>query len=100
MFSATTEKDGQTFWAYYPSVLNLLGIISDEEATRIARDMSLTGVLQYTNEFKIHCDYYINNNLKLNGEVVYMLILNNNNIKTKLQHNLQLAVGIEYKLFN
>lgn len=100
MFSATTEIDGQTYWAYYPSVLKLLGLISDEEATSIARDMSLTGVLQYTNEFKIHCDYYINNNLKLNGEVVYMFILNNNNIKTKLQHNLQLAVGVEYKLFN
>ena len=100
MFSATTEKDGQTFWAYYPSVLKLLGLLDDEAAAKKARDMSLTGVLQYTNEFKIHCNYYLRPNLKLNSELIYMFIINNNNIKSKIQHNLQFSFGVEYKLFN
>lgn len=99
MFSATVENEDGTFWAYYPSVLRKLGLISDKESEKIARDMSLSGTIQYTNQFKIHGNYIINEHLKLDSEIIYMLILNNNNIKSGFTNNFQLSFGVEYNLF-
>ena len=80
-------------------MLRKLGLLTDEESAKIARDMSLSGIIQYTNQFKIHGNYVINNNFKLDSEIIYMLILNNNNIKSNFLNNFQISFGVEYNLF-
>ncbi len=99
MLNATVETEEGTIWAFYPAVLRKLGLLTDEESAKIARDMSLSGIIQYTNQFKIHGNYVINNNFKLDSEIIYMLILNNNNIKSNFLNNFQISFGVEYNLF-
>lgn len=99
MLDATYTNEKGTFWAYYPSVLRKLGILSDEESEKIARSMKLTGTLQYQNQFSLSGFYRINNHFKLDADVNYTFIFNAKNINDNFVSGLQLYGGVEYKLF-
>lgn len=96
--SEYTNNDG-TWWAYYPSVLRLLGILSDEEARDMARDMWLTGTIQYTNQVTVSGFWQINKHFKIDASIVYSVILNAYNQQNNFQQGVQLSTGFEYKLF-
>ena len=99
MFNSTfTNKDG-TFWAYYPSVLRLLGLLNDDQAIEMAREMGLTGVVQYTNRFTLSGFYSINEHIKLDADVSYNFIFNSQNQLDNFIQGIQLYCGFEYKLF-
>ena len=103
------------YYAYYPSVRykmkkylenNPDKIISDdtvlltaEEGKEIARGYNLTGIIQYTNQFKVKGTYFINNHFKVDGQIIYNLIINNQHKNEKLEHGIEIDLGCEAKLF-
>lgn len=99
IFNSIIETEDGIIYAYFPSALRILEELSDEESEKKARDMSLSGIIQYSNQFKFHASYNLNKNFKLDSEIIYMLILNHNNIKTNFINNIQFSIGLEYKLF-
>lgn len=90
------DEAGDEWYDYYPRVQINSGTATEEEATARARNMGLTGTIEYTNRFTVQGSYYILDNLKVNGKCTYTFIFNNDHVAGNFQHGVELAVGITY----
>ena len=99
IFDNTIEIDGQKYYAYYPSVLRKMGLISDEEAEKIARAKTLTGTVQYTNRFSLDFSYIVTNKLSLDSRLIYSFIINNKNESGQLAQGLETFLMLNYSIF-
>lgn len=100
LFDNTIEIDGQTYYAYYPSVLRKMGLITDDEAENIARSYEFTGIIQYTNQISLKGSYSFKDNLKIDACGIYSFIFNNKNESGKFAQGMEISVALEYTLFN
>lgn len=99
LFDNTIEIDGQTYYAYYPSVLYRMGLLNADQAANIARDYRLTGTVSYTNQITIKGSLNINSHLVLNGQGTYCFVFNNKNIEGEFEQGFEVALALEYLLF-
>ena len=99
LFDNTVEINGETYYAYYPSVLYRLGLLGYADAANVARDYKLTGTIQYTNQVTLKGTYVINKHLELNGQGIYSFIFNNKNEPGDFQHGFEFSVALEYTVF-
>ena len=93
-----TNSDG-TWAAFFPSVLKHLGLISQEQAETIARDMGLSGTIQYTNQIMLNASYQLNKHFIFDSSLIYCFIFNNKNIENYFSHGIQFTTGCELRLF-
>ncbi len=100
LFNNTIEIDGKKYYAYYPSVLRKMGLVTDEEAENIARTYVLTGSVQFTNRISAKASYNINSRMKLSGRAAYSFIFNNRNEEGKFAQGFEGAMSFEYTLFD
>ncbi len=99
LFNNTIEIDGEKYYAYYPSVLRKMGLITDEEAENIARTYVLTGSVQFTNCITAKASYNITTQMSLSGRATYSFIFNNKNEEGNFAHGFEGCLMFEYKLF-
>lgn len=99
LFNNTIEIDGKKYYAYYPSVLRKMGLVTDEEAEDIARTYVLTGSVQFTNSITAKASYNITPQMSLSGRATYSFIFNNKNEEGKIAHGFEGCLMFEYKLF-
>lgn len=99
IFDNTVEINGETYYAYYPSVLYRLGLLGFADAANVARDYKLTGTVQYTNQVTLKGSYVINKHLELNGQGIYSFVFNNKNEPGDFQHGFEFSVALEYTVF-
>ena len=99
LFNNTIEIDGKKYYAYYPSVLRKMGLITDEEAENIARTYVLTGSVQFTNRITAKASYNITQHMNLSGRATYSFIFNNKNEEGNFAHGFEGCLMFEYKLF-
>lgn len=100
LFNNTIEIDGKKYYAYYPSVLRKMGLVTDDEAENIARTYVLTGSVQFTNRISAKASYNINSRMKLSGRAAYSFIFNNRNEEGKFAQGFEGAMSFEYTLFD
>ncbi|MCI6323071.1 hypothetical protein [Treponema porcinum] len=93
------DENGDRWWAYYPSVLRRLGILSDDESEDIARSYKLTGTVQFTNSITLKGYYTFNSHLRADAQAVYQFIINNRNVSGNFEQGIELAVSLTYNLF-
>lgn len=91
-------KDDE-FDAYFPSTLNKLGYLSDEEAKKLARTLNLTPTVSYTNEISIDGFYYVTPKLKIHAHFLFAAVFNNKNIAGNTQFGAEMAAGLEWRIF-
>ena len=99
LFANTVEVDGETYYAYYPSVLYRMGLLSEEQAANIARDYKLTGTVQFTNQITLKGSYRFNEHFVVDGRGTYSFVFNNNNEAGEFAHGLEATLALEYLLF-
>lgn len=99
LFNNTIEIDGKEYYAYYPSVLRKMGLITDEEAENIARTYALTGSVQFTNRITAKASYNLARHMSLSGRATYSFIFNNKNEEGNFAHGFEGCLMFEYKLF-
>lgn len=99
LFNNTIEINGKEYYAYYPSVLRKLGLVTDEEAEDIARTYVLTGSVQFTNCITAKASYNITQHMSLSGRATYSFIFNNKNEEGNFAHGFEGCLMFEYKLF-
>lgn len=99
LFNNTIEINGEKYYAYYPSVLRKMGLITDEEAENIARTYVLTGSVQFTNCITAKASYNITTQMSLSGRATYSFIFNNKNEEGNFAHGFEGCLMFEYKLF-
>lgn len=95
----TIEIDGKKYYAYYPSVLRKMGLISDEESENIARSWALTGTIQYTNRVSAKLSYKINEKIDLETRMTYSFIFNNKNESGEFAQGIEAFLMLSYMLF-
>ncbi len=99
LFNNTIEIGREKYYAYYPSVLRKMGLITDEEAENIARTYVLTGSVQFTNCITAKASYNITTQMSLSGRATYSFIFNNKNEEGNFAHGFEGCLMFEYKLF-
>ncbi|MCR5495746.1 MAG: hypothetical protein K6F15_08925 [Treponema sp.] len=99
LFDNTIEIAGQTFYAYYPSVLYRMGLLNADQAANIARDYALTGTVSYTNQITLKGSYNINSHFSICGQGTYCFIFNNKNVAGDFEHGFEIALALEYLMF-
>lgn len=108
MFNETyewTESDSKKkAYSYYPSVLYYLiqkGYPETyDELYEQAIDLSITGIPVITNQFCLKTSYAITTKLTVNGKCVYTYVVNNNHVKNEKESGVELALSLQYKLFD
>lgn len=96
LFYQTVEADGKTYWIYYPSTY-INGSYAKE--TSLARSLALLGTVEFKNSIELNGFYRLNDHFSFDGQLVYTFVFNNNHVKNNFEQGLQLAFGMEYKLF-
>ena len=99
IFDNTIEIGGETYYAYYPSVLYRMGLLSADQAANIARDYKLTGTVSYTNQITLKGSFNINKHFTLNGQGTYSFVFNNKNVGGDFEHGIEVAMALEYSMF-
>ncbi len=99
IFNNTIEIDGKKYYAYYPSVLRKMGLITDEEAEDIARTYVLTGTVQFTNGITLKGTYNFSQNFSLDGRITYSFVINNKNKSGEFAQGLEGSFALKYSLF-
>lgn len=99
IFNNTIEIDGKKYYAYYPSVLRKMGLISDEEAEDIARTYVLTGTVQFTNGITLKGTYNFSQNLLLDGRITYSFVINNKNKSGEFAQGFEGSFALKFSLF-
>lgn len=101
-FAMFNENDNGIY-NYYPPVKYELEHEKEsykyEEEKSKARNMMLSGVIQYTNQIGLNGEYVINNHLKTKGQVLYSFIYNCKNIQNVFDHGIELSISMTYNLF-
>ncbi len=92
-----TKVDGE-WYDYYPRVQINTGTATEQEAAALARNMGLTGTLEYKNQLTLQGSYHILENLKLSGRCVYTFIFNNRHLADNFQQGVELALALTYNL--
>ena len=96
------SSDGK-YEAYYPSAIYLQNkddVDFDAASTiSVARTYALTPCVQYTNTVSVTAEYYILQNLKVQGECDYTFVFNHKGKPGVFAHGFQSSVGIRYELF-
>lgn len=93
------SEDQTEYPAYYPAVSYYLGNESLEDAIARARDMGLTGIVQYKNTISVSGEYYFTNKIKFTGEGSYIFVFNNNHEKNNFQQGLEVKLSLSYNIF-
>lgn len=99
IFNNTITIDGETYYAYYPSVLRKMGLISDEDANDIARTYRLTGTVQFTNQVNLSGSYNFTDNFSLDAGLLYSFIFNNKNKSGNFAQGIEASFALKYTLF-
>lgn len=106
LFDETVEDDeGKKYYAYYPSVLFKLNKIfnnikyTDDELYEMAEQLSLSGIIQYTNQIKLNTTYCINDRLSISNQIVLDYIINNNHIKNKNDFGAEIDLSVSYIIY-
>jgi len=99
LFNNTITIDGQKYYAYYPSVLNKMGMMDSDELIDIARSYKLTGTVQFTNQATVKGSYTLNEHFDFNGQMTYTFIINNKNIMDDFAQGFEFQLGANWKLF-
>lgn len=96
LFEETSDINGETYWVYYPS-----SYIDNQysKSDTIARDMALTGNIEYKNQLTLDGRYVLNDHWAFDGQFVYTFVFNNNNILNDFEQGIQLALGVNFKVF-
>lgn len=84
---------------YYPSVLLKSEQITAEQAKQMARQMSLNGTVQYTNELTLKGSYSLNEHFSFDASFTYTFIFNNHNVLGDFEQGIQMCFGAKYMLF-
>ncbi len=92
-----TTVDGE-WYDYYPRVQINTGTATEQEAAALARNMGLTGIVEYKNQLTLQGSYHILENLKLSGRCVYTFIFNNRHLADNFQQGVELALALTYNV--
>ena len=98
LFYKTVEKDGEEYYAYYPTVMLTLGTASAEE-TRAMRTHKLTGIIQYTNRIGINGEYHFTDSMSVGGNVNYTFIFNHRAVKGAFDQGLEFTLNYKWDIF-
>lgn len=99
IFNNVTEEGGQEYYAYYPSVLRVLGLLSVEDSARIARDYKLSGTVSFTTQFSLKGEYRFNDHFSVNGQAIYKMVMNNKNVEGDFDQGAEVILGFRSNLF-
>lgn len=100
LFNQTaTDADGNVWYAYYPSVLYSLGILSSDEAASIASSWALSGLVQFTNRASFSATFDLNKFISFEGSFSYIAIYNANHVKGNIQQGFELFISANLHLF-
>lgn len=99
MFNNVVTVGSQEYCAYYPSVLRALGLLSDEDSARVARDYKLSGTVSFTTQFSLKGEYKLNEHFKFNGQVIYKMVINNKNLEGDFAQGAEFIFGCRSSLF-
>lgn len=91
--------DQNEYPAYYPAVNYYLGIEDLEDAIIRARDISLTGIVQYTNKFTLSGEFFITPKLKSSMDTSYIFVFNNKHKKDNFQQGFEIKLALTYNIF-
>jgi hypothetical protein len=61
--------------------------------------MWMSGIPEYTNKISIAAEYYINKHFNVSGQLAYTFIINNYNISDNPANGFEIALAVQYKLF-
>ena len=100
-YSTYTDSDGNThiYNSYYPTVKYKTGELTASDAEDLARDFSLTGTVQFTNQVAVKGSYTFNEHVTVNGQLMYEFIFNNHNDAGNFQQGVELALSVNCSLF-
>ena len=73
--------------------------ITAEQAKQMARQMSLNGTVQYTNELTLKGSYSLNEHFSFDASFTYTFIFNNHNVLGDFEQGIQMCFGAKYMLF-
>lgn len=94
-----TSPSGRKFSSYYPSVLRHIGLLDDDDAADMARDNTLTGTIQYTNNITF-CGYYaFNNHFRLDAGLSAIFVFNHHNKGGNTQAGAEGTISLRYNVF-
>lgn len=86
------------WYDYYPRVRINTGTATEQDAAAQARNMWLTGTVEYRNQLALSGSYHIRDNLRLTGKCIYTFVFNNKNVADDFQQGVELALAFTYNL--
>lgn len=86
------------YYTYYPSSAYLQGLLTASQAEKIARSYQLSGVISYTNSLVFKGEYKVTEHFSMNGQLTYLLVLNNNHEADNIQQGIQLHLSCKTQL--
>ena len=96
LFSEVVDCNGETYWVYYPSTYVNGSFVKDVDT---ARNMGLSGTVEYKNQFTLDGTFVLDKHWSFDGQFVYTFVFNNHNVPDNFQQGVQLAFGVNYKIF-
>lgn len=102
--STKYKGDDTELWSYYPYTEYMLARDEGNEegmerAVNKAQDLWMSGCHECTHKIALNGMYAINENMKLEGQFMYLFIVNAAHISGNFQHGLQTAISFQYKVF-
>ena len=91
----------ETIYIYYPYA-EYQDATTDEgrkAAVKKSRNMWMTGIKEYTNQFCISATYNVSEKFNIYSQGLFTFIYNNNNISNNFQSGFEIGLGCEYKIF-
>ena len=99
-----TEDNPEWIWGYYPYVKYRDSADKNDEkgkedSVKQSRYMWMSGTPEYTNRISLSGEYYINKHFNISGQIAYTFITNNYNIIDNSANGFEIALALQYKLF-
>jgi hypothetical protein len=70
-----------------------------DESLKQSRYMWMTGTQEYTHKITLAGEYNINKHFNVSGQLAYTFIINNYNISDNPANGFEIALAVQYKLF-
>lgn len=93
--------EDESVYLYYPyaQYMDATTDAGRKAAVKRSRNMWMSGIKEYTNQFNITGQYMIKENMKVFFQTVFTFIFNNKNIQDNFDSGFEFGIGFEYKLF-
>mgnify|MGYP004548887107 FL=1 len=99
-FGIFSGRNDDGIWTYYPTVRYNMAESDDGRAAAVAlaRDMGLSGTVEFRNSVVLRCSRRFGEHLELNAETAASVIFNCGNVRDNLQCGIEIGAGIKYNV--